>query len=132
MCSLEVGLEVGVVDVVLVSAGAVAYADEALLVLVSAVQEELVTVVERDPAELARRVACEAGVLWVVRRCGLRITVSNMHRQAVGRKEGVLVGWMDRSSEVKCIGQPASQPARLLACSLARFAFYGGHISATY
>lgn len=65
MRCLKMRFQMWVVDIVLISSGTVLYAEEALLVPIAAMREELVVVIEGDATELAGWMPCEACPFFV-------------------------------------------------------------------
>ena len=80
MIGLEVLFQLGVVEKVAISSCIVPYANEALLVLVSAVLEQGIRIVKVDPAEFAVWMTAKAGIS-VVRSL---VAAIHVHFQAAG------------------------------------------------
>lgn len=99
----------GIIDIVLIAAGAVLYAQETLLVLISTMSEELVVVVECDAAELACWVACEScSLVFVVGSIWLCVAVLNVRLQLLGSEQCMFVCYVTESISIYLLTSAAA------------------------
>lgn len=91
MSRFVVSFKMWVVDVVLVPSGTVLYAQEALFMPISAMGEQLIVIVERYVAEVARRMASESSSLIIVCTGRLRIAFLYMLFQLIWTEQSMLM-----------------------------------------